>query len=84
MEESNKVELSFEQAMERLEKIVASLDGGDAPLDDSLALFEEGVRLVRLCSEKLDKAEQKVRMLTRGADGKLVEKEIIPGIQSDQ
>ena len=84
MEESNKVELSFEQAMERLEKIVASLDGGDAPLDDSLALFEEGVRLVRLCSEKLDKAEQKVRMLTRGADGKLVEKEIIPGIQGDQ
>lgn len=84
MGEIKKVEPSFEQAMERLEKIVAALDGGDAPLDDSLALFEEGVRLVRLCSEKLDNAEQKVRMLTRGADGKLVEKEIIPDAQSNQ
>ena len=65
MENKNK-ELAFEQALARLEEIVRALDGGEAPLDESLALFEEGVSLVKLCSEKLDKAEQTVKILVRG------------------
>lgn len=56
--------VSFEEAMSRLENIVASLEKGDAPLDRSLELFEEGVGLVRLCTQKLDAAEKKVRILT--------------------
>lgn len=57
-------ELSFEEAMSELQKIVADLENGTAPLDKSLELFERGVALVRLCNDKLDKAEQKVKMLT--------------------
>lgn len=67
--EDNK-ELTFEAALSRLEEIVHALDGGEAPLDESLSLFEEGVKLVKLCSGKLDAAEQKVKILTKGEDGK--------------
>ncbi len=66
-----KPEPTFEAALARLEEIVHALDGGDAPLDKSLALFEEGVSLVKLCSDKLDTAEQRVKILVRGDDGKL-------------
>lgn len=71
-------ELKFEQALARLEEIVRALDSGAAPLDESLALFEEGVRLVKLCSEKLDGAEQKVKILVRGEDGNMTEQNFAP------
>ena len=71
-------ELKFEQALARLEEIVRALDSGAAPLDESLALFEEGVRLVKLCSEKLDSAEQKVKILVRGEDGNVTEQNFAP------
>ena len=77
MENKNK-EPAFEQALARLEEIVRALDGGEAPLDESLALFEEGVSLVKLCSEKLDKAEQTVKILVRGEDGKAAEADLVP------
>lgn len=59
-----KTELTFEEALSQLEKIVNALESGNAPLDDSLALYEDAVKLVKLCNEKLDLAEQKVRILT--------------------
>jgi exodeoxyribonuclease VII small subunit len=62
-------ELSFEQAMERLEKLVAELEGGDLPLEQSLRIFEEGVRLVRSCSDRLHAAELRVRELEELPDG---------------
>ena len=65
--------VSFEQAMGRLEEIVRRLEQGDAPLEESLALFEEGTRLVKQCSAQLDKAEQKVSKLLAGPDGSAVE-----------
>ena len=52
--------LSFEEKLSRLEEIVAALEKGDAPLADSLRLFEEGTKLVNACSTELDKAEQYV------------------------
>lgn len=61
--------LSFEQAMERLEEIVRVMEKGDAPLDASLQLFEEGTALIGLCTGLLDGAEQKVLRLKKGADG---------------
>ena len=67
-ENKNIKDMTFEEAMERLEKIVADLEKGDAPLDSSLALFEEGVALTKLCSEKLDTATQKVKILTGTAE----------------
>ena len=59
----------FERAMKRIEEIVALLEQGSAPLDQSLALFEEGTRLIKQCSSALDKAEQKVSLLVKTPDG---------------
>ena len=64
---------TFEQAMERLEEIVSLLERGEAPLEESLKLFEEGTGLMKQCSTLLDRAEQKVTKLTAGADGQPVE-----------
>ncbi len=66
-------EITFEAAMTRLEEIVRALEGGNAPLDTSLALFEEGVSLVKFCNQKLDAAEQKVKILQRDENGTLTE-----------
>ena len=59
----------FEEAMGRMEEIISLLEKGDAPLDQSLALFEEGTSLIKKCGSALDKAEQKVTMLVRTEDG---------------
>jgi len=72
----NEKEMTFEVAIARLEEIVRMLEGGNAPLDQSLALFEEGVALVKLCNSRLDTAEQKVKILTMGGDGTLVESDM--------
>ena len=65
---AEKKDMSFEEALARLEIIVKSLEGGKAPLDESLSLFEEGVALVRLCNNKLDTAEKKVKILTENGE----------------
>jgi len=65
--------LSFEQSMERLEVIVKQLEKGEAPLSESLALFEEGTALITICGKMLDEAEQKVVMLKKGENGEPVE-----------
>lgn len=65
--------LTFEEKLARLEQIVAALERGDAALADSLALFEEGTKLIAQCSRELDQAEQKVVKLMKGADGAPVE-----------
>jgi len=62
--------MTFEESAERIEEIVKLLERGDAPLDKSLALFEEGAKLILNCGKMLDSAEQKVVRLQRGADGK--------------
>lgn len=74
MELKEKIQnMTFEAAMARLEEIVRALESGNAPLDASLSLFEEGVALVKLCNSKLDAAEQKVKILTDTGDGVIVE-----------
>jgi len=57
-------ELTFEQAMERLEEIVSMLESGKETLDESMKLFEEGTALTAFCSESLKNAEQKIIKLT--------------------
>ena len=64
---------TFEENMAQLEALVAQLERGDAPLSESLALFEEGAKLVSQCRKELDTAEQKVVKLAKGADGAPVE-----------
>ena len=70
---------SFEENMSRLGEIVDFLEKGGASLAQSLALFEEGTKLVAQCTEQLDEAEQKVVMLQRGPDGAPVEHPFDPG-----
>ncbi len=61
--------ITFEAAMERLEEITRLLESGAEGLDDSLKLYEEGVSLIRLCTQKLESAEQSVKILQMGEEG---------------
>ena len=61
--------LVFEQAMKRLEEIVTALEKGDAPLEESLALFQEGTKLIGSCNKALDQAQQQLKLLVQGEDG---------------
>lgn len=62
---------NFEEALRKLEAIVAKMEEGDLPLEESLKAFEEGVKLAKLCTKKLDEAERKVEKLIRDQAGKL-------------
>ncbi len=64
---------TFEESIDRLDDIVKLLERGDAPLEQSLALFQEGAGLIRECEKRLDTAEQEVRKLQKGPDGAPVE-----------
>lgn len=64
-----KKNMKFEEAMTSLEDIVKKLESGSLSLDESISAFEDAVRLVKLCNEKLEAAEQRVRILTEGQDG---------------
>lgn len=62
--------VKFEQAMARLEAIVGELEKGDLPLDESLKIFEEGIRLSKNCLKILEDAERKVEVLVQEQNGK--------------
>jgi exodeoxyribonuclease VII small subunit len=61
----------FEEALQKLERVVAKLEEGNIPLEESLRLFEEGIRLSRFCNQKLEEAEKKVEILMQDRDGTL-------------
>ena len=65
----SKKNVSFEENMQRLEQIVRAMEKGDAPLEESLKLFQEGTELVKSCSQMLDMAEQQVTKIVTQADG---------------
>ena len=67
-------EQKFEDAFQKLEAIVKKLEEGNLSLEASLKAFEEGVRLSRFCSKKLDEAEKKVEILLKDSNGRLVPK----------
>jgi exodeoxyribonuclease VII small subunit len=62
--------VKFEQAMARLEAIVGELEKGELPLDESLKIFEEGIRLSKNCLKVLEDAERKVEVLVQDTNGK--------------
>ncbi len=64
-----KQETSFEQALSELEKIVQRLEKGELPLEESLRLYEEGIRLSRLCHGKLEEAEGRIEVLLKDSRG---------------
>lgn len=72
----------FEDALEKLEKIVSKLEDGNISLEESLKLFEEGIRLSRFCNQKLDEAEKRVEILMKSKDGSLEAKPFDPSVSS--
>ncbi|MFC1578286.1 exodeoxyribonuclease VII small subunit [Thermodesulfobacteriota bacterium] len=64
---------TFEQAMKQLEQIVQDLESGDMPLEKAIKTFEDGIRLSKFCSEKLDETEKRITILMQDSDGKLSE-----------
>lgn len=77
-------EKKFEEAMERLEHIVESLESGDLSLEDSLERFEEGMKLVGFCSKKLEEAEQKVTLLIKDQSGRYSRQPFDAGQKEDE
>lgn len=70
--------ISFEAAMEKLEEIVAKLENGDVPLEQAIDLFQEGMKLSQLCSQKLEQVERKIEMLVE-ENGAYVKKPLPAG-----
>ena len=65
-------EKKFETSLNRLEEIVSELEQGDLPLEQSLKLFEEGVKLARICNTRLQDAERKVEILLKDKGGNMM------------
>ena len=61
-------DITFENAIRQLDEIVRSLENGDIPLDEALALFEKGVKLTEVCSAKLNAAEKQIKLLVKDGD----------------
>ncbi len=74
----------FEDALNKLEKIVTKLEEGDVPLEESLRLFEEGIKLSRFCNQKLDEAEKRVEILLKNKEGVLKAQPFDPSTGSGQ
>jgi exodeoxyribonuclease VII small subunit len=68
--ESEHEKKKFEEAIEDLEKIVERLESGELSLEDSLAAFEDGVRLIKICNRKLTEVEKKIELLVKDKEGK--------------
>lgn len=64
------VKQTFEKALSELEEIVTVLENGEIPLEEALKTFEKGIKLSNYCAEALDKAEKKIKILTKSEDGK--------------
>jgi exodeoxyribonuclease VII small subunit len=69
--------------MKLLERIVQELEDGDLPLEKAIKKFEEGIKLTKLCSEKLDETEKKISILLKNSEGQMTEKPFMPEAETD-
>jgi exodeoxyribonuclease VII small subunit len=74
-------QLSFDDAVKNLEKVVRSLELGEVPLEQALEMFQEGISLVKVCSDKLNEAEKKIQLLIEGPAGEV---RLEPGISLEE
>lgn len=74
---------TFEEAMKQLEQIVQELESGDLPLEKAILKYEEGVRLSRFCSEKLDETEKRITIL-QDQEGNVLEKPFMQKNESEE
>lgn len=84
MSEKQDTELSFEEALTRLEGIVSQLENGGLALEQSMAYFEEGMRLQKICAGKLGEAEKKIEVLVKKADNSLAWEERADNSKGDR
>lgn len=77
-----KEELNFERGMDRLEAIVEQMESGKLMLEDLIVRYEEGMKLVKICQERLASAEQKIEMIARDGAGKPVVKGFEPAAET--
>ena len=75
-EKTEKKEMKFEEALKKLEEIVGDLEEGDLSLDESMKRYEEGIRLSKLCSKRLEEAKKKIEVLLKSEDGKFATKSL--------
>lgn len=71
-------EANFEQAMQRLEKIVEEMESGELPLEELILRYEEGMKLAKVCQERLASAEQRIEIITRNSAGKPIVRKFEP------
>lgn len=76
-------ELNFEKAMDRLEAIVEQMESGKLPLEDLIVRYEEGMNLVKVCQDRLTKAEQKIAIIARNSAGKPAVKDFETAAESN-
>ncbi|MBQ7829245.1 MAG: exodeoxyribonuclease VII small subunit [Clostridia bacterium] len=81
---AEKKKMSLEEAMARLEGIVAELENEKLPLEKSLKLYEEGVKLASRCAEELETAKRKIQILQQGADGQIEVVDVPEGTFSEE
>ena len=74
---------TFEKAMNKLEQIVQQLESTDLPLEKAIKKFEEGVRLSKFCSEKLDETEKRITILLKDQNDRVFDKPFISDTESD-
>ena len=74
----SKMDLTFEEAIKELEKIALALENEKIDLDESLGLYEKGVKLVRYCNKLIESAERKIKVLSVNTDGEIEEKDLDP------
>ena len=81
---AEKKKISLEEAMARLEEVVAQLEGEKLPLERSLKLYEEGVKLATLCAGELESAKRKIQILQQGENGEIEVVDVPEGTFSDE
>ena len=80
---SAKANVPFEEALKKLEAIVDAIESGDLPLEGLLAKYEEGMKLAKVCQEKLAEAELKIQQLEKNASGEITLKPLTSGLSDD-
>lgn len=68
----NEDQLTFEQAIDKLEKVVKKLESGDLSLNESLKYYQQGIELIKLCNSQLEETKDKIKMLTENEEGNKV------------
>ena len=79
----SKTDMTFEEAIKKLEKIALALENEKIDLDESLKLYEEGVKLVRYCNKLIESAERKIKVLSVNSDGEIEERDLDPAVSPE-